>query len=310
MNQNLIDGGTVAVLLGGTSAERAISLESGNNVVHALQQAGAHVLPIDPAVAGWMTQLSEVPFAFPSLHGPGGEDGTIQGLLDLMQVPYSGSGVLGSALSMDKIRTKVLWQGAGFPTPDFRVLDARCDWDAVIAELGTVFVKPSLEGSSLGMAKASTGKELEAAYQLAVTYGAEVLAEQFIEGPEYTISILGDNTLPSIRIEVPGDFYDFEAKYRSDETQFFCPSGLDAHDEAALSQLASSAFRAVGCTIWGRVDVIRDQVGAWHLLEVNTVPGMTSHSLVPLSAKAAGLSLADLLSRIYTDSVGVRHAQS
>ena len=310
MNQNLIDGGTVAVLLGGTSAERAISLESGNNVVHALQQAGADVLPIDPAVAGWMAQLSEVSFAFNLLHGPGGEDGTIQGLLDLMQVPYSGSGVLGSALSMDKIRTKVLWQGAGFPTPDFRVLDARCDWDVVIAELGTVFVKPSLEGSSLGMAKASTGKELEAAYQLAVTYGAEVLAEQFIEGPEYTISILGDNTLPSIRIEVPGDFYDFEAKYRSDETQFFCSSDLEDHDEAALSQLASSAFRAVGCTIWGRVDVIRDQVGAWHLLEVNTVPGMTSHSLVPLSAKAAGLSLADLLSRIYTDSVGVKHAQS
>ena len=310
MNQNLIDGGTVAVLLGGTSAERAISLESGNTVVHALEQAGANVLPIDPAVAGWMTQLNEVAFAFNLLHGPGGEDGTIQGLLDLMQLPYSGSGVLGSALSMDKIRTKVLWQGAGFPTPDFRVLEARCDWDAVIADLGTVFVKPSLEGSSLGMAKASTGKELEAAYQQAVTYGAEVLAEQFIEGPEYTISILGDNTLPSIRIEVPGDFYDFEAKYRSDETQFFCPSGLDDSDEAALSQLASSAFHAVGCTIWGRVDVIRDQVGAWHLLEVNTVPGMTSHSLVPLSAKAAGLSLADLLSRIYTDSVGVRHAQS
>jgi D-alanine-D-alanine ligase len=257
-----------------------------------------------------MTQLNEVSFVFNLLHGPGGEDGTIQGLLDLMQLPYSGSGVLGSALSMDKIRTKVLWQGAGFPTPDFRVLEARCDWDAVIAELGTAFVKPSLEGSSLGMAKVSTGKELEAAYQQAVTYGAEVLAEQFIEGPEYTISILGDNTLPSIRIEVPGDFYDFEAKYRSDETQFFCPSGLDDSDEAALSQLASSAFHAVGCTIWGRVDVIRDQVGAWHLLEVNTVPGMTSHSLVPLSAKAAGLSLADLLSRIYTDSVGVRHAQS
>ena len=310
MNQNLIDSGTVAVLLGGTSAERAISLESGNNVVHALEKAGAHVLPIDPAVPGWMTQLNEVSFVFNLLHGPGGEDGTIQGLLDLMQLPYSGSGVLGSALSMDKIRTKVLWQGAGFPTPDFRVLEARCDWDAVIAELSTALVKQTLEGYSLGMAKVRTGKELEAAYQRAVTYGAEVLAEQFIEGPEYTISILGDNTLPSIRIEVPGDFYDFEAKYRSDETQFFCPSGLDAHDEAALSQLASSAFHAVGCTIWGRVDVIRDQVGAWHLLEVNTVPGMTSHSLVPLSAKAAGLSLADLLSRIYTDSVGVRHAQS
>jgi D-alanine-D-alanine ligase-like ATP-grasp enzyme len=167
MNQNLIDGGTVAVLLGGTSAERAISLESGNNVVHALEQAGAHVLPIDPAVPGWMTQLNEVSFVFNLLHGPGGEDGTIQGLLDLMQLPYSGSGVLGSALSMDKIRTKVLWQGAGFPTPDFRVLEARCDWDAVIAQLGTAFVKPSLEGSSLGMAKVSTGKELEAAYQQA-----------------------------------------------------------------------------------------------------------------------------------------------
>jgi len=226
-----------------------------------------------------------------------------------MRLPYSGSGVLGSALSMDKIRTKVLWQGAGFPTPDFRVLEASSDWDAVIADLGTVFVKPSLEGSSLGMAKASTGRDLQAAYQHAAAYGTEVLAEQFIEGAEYTISILGDSTLPSIRIEVPGDFYDFDAKYRSDETQFFCPSGLHDHDEATLAQLALSAFHAVGCAVWGRVDVIRDQLGAWHLLEVNTVPGMTSHSLVPLSAKAAGLSLAELLSRIYTDSVGVRHAQ-
>ncbi len=309
MNQDLIDGKTVAVLLGGTSAERAISLESGNNVVHALEQTGARVLPIDPAAAGWMAQLHEVSFVFNLLHGPGGEDGTIQGLLDLMRLPYSGSGVLGSALSRDKIRTKILWQGAGFPTPDFRVLEVNSDWDAVIADLGTVFVKPSLEGSSLGMAKASTGRELRAAYQHAVTYGTEVLAEQFIEGSEYTISILGDSTLPSIRIEVPGDFYDFEAKYRSDETRFFCPSGLDDHDEAELAQLASSPFRAVGCAVWGRIDVIRDRVGAWHLLEINTVPGMTSHSLVPLSAKAAGLSLADLLSRIYTDSVGVRHAQ-
>jgi len=309
MNQDLIDGKTVAVLLGGTSAERAISLESGNNVVHALEQAGARVLPIDPAEANWMAPLNEVSFAFNLLHGPGGEDGTIQGLLDLMRLPYSGSGVLGSALSMDKIRTKLLWQGAGFNTPDFRVLEANSDWDAVITDLGTVFVKPSLEGSSLGMAKASTGNELQAAYQHAVTYGTEVLAEQFIDGAEYTTAILGDEALPSIRIEVPGDFYDFEAKYRSDETQFFCPSGLDSHDEAALARLASSAFQAVGCEVWGRVDVIRDQLGAWHLLEVNTVPGMTSHSLVPLAAKAAGLSLADLLSRIYTDSLGVRHAQ-
>ena len=309
MNQALIDGKTVAVLLGGTSAERTISLESGNNVVQALEQAGAHVVPIDPAEAGWMGRLNGVSFVFNLLHGPGGEDGTIQGLLDLMQLPYSGSGVLGSALSMDKIRTKVLWQGAGFPTPDFRVLEANSDWDAVVADLGTVFVKPSLEGSSLGMAKASTGKELQEAYQHAVTYGTDVLAEQFIEGSEYTISILGDSTLPSIRIEVPGDFYDFEAKYRSDETQFFCPSGLDDRDEVALAQLASSAFHAVGCEVWGRVDVIRDQWGAWHLLEVNTVPGMTSHSLVPLSAKAAGLSLAALLTRIYADSVRVRHAQ-
>jgi hypothetical protein len=166
MNQNWIDGKTVAVLLGGTSAERAISLESGKNVARALEQAGAHVLPIDPALAGWMTQLNEVSFAFNLLHGPGGEDGTIQGLLDLMRLPYSGSGVLGSALSMDKIRTKILWQGAGFPTPDFRVLEAGCDWDAVIADLGTVFVKPSLEGSSLGDGK---GKALVGIYRLRIS---------------------------------------------------------------------------------------------------------------------------------------------
>jgi len=309
MSSDLFKDKTLAVMLGGTAAERDISLESGGNVASALTQAGAKVLRVDTAEEGWPEQLKEASFVFNLLHGPGGEDGTVQGLFELMNLPYSGSGVLGSALTMDKVRTKLVWQGAGFPTPAFTRLTAATDWMAVIAELGPVFVKPALEGSSLGMSKASTAQALAEAYQKAAVYGGDVLAEQFVSGNEYTVAILNGRALPSIRIEVPGEFYDFDAKYQSDETRFSCPSGLSAEDEAALGTLAISAFDAVGGAVWGRVDVIRDTQGAWQLLEVNTVPGMTSHSLVPMSARAAGISLPELLSEILLGSLEVRHVR-
>ena len=303
---SVFSGKTLAVTLGGAAAERSISLESGENVALALEQAGAQVLRIDPLEPGWQSLLGQASFAFNLLHGPGGEDGSIQGLFETMNVPYSGSGVLGSALTMDKIRTKLLWRGAGLPTPRFCSLGAKSDWSAVMADLGTAFVKPSLEGSSLGMSKVSDGEALRSAYQSAVAFGGNVLAEQFIAGEEYTVAILGDRALPSIRIEVPGDFYDFDAKYRSEETRFVCPSGLSQQEEAELADLALEAFRSTGCQVWGRVDLIRADSGGWQLLEVNTVPGMTSHSLVPMAARAAGLSLLEVLTEIFDLSQGVR----
>ena len=308
MTANPFSGKTLAVMLGGTAAERSISLESGENVARALEQAGAQVLRVDTAEEGWPERLKETSFAFNLLHGPGGEDGTVQGLFELMKLPYSGCDLMASALTMDKVRTKWLWQGLGLPTPAFQQLTPETNWQAVIEALGPVFVKPALEGSSLGMSKAGNAQELEAAYRHASAFGAHVMAEQFVSGPEYTVAILGDRALPSIRIDVSGDFYDFDAKYHSEETHFTCPSDLAAQEEAALSELALAAFAAVGGEVWGRLDVMREAGGDWQLLEVNTVPGMTSHSLVPLAAKVAGLSLLDLLTEIYQHSLEVRHA--
>ncbi len=307
---SVFNGKNLAVTLGGTAAERSISLESGENVARALEQAGASVARIDPSEAGWMERLKAASFVFNLLHGPGGEDGMIQGLFEWLDLPYSGSGVLGSALSMDKIRTKLVWMGAGLPTPRFVSLSAETDWPAVVADLGTVFVKPALEGSSLGMTKVSDGEALKLAYQNAVAYGTDVLAEQFIAGEEYTVAILGDRALPSIRIEVPGDFYDFDAKYLSEQTNFICPSGLSQTEEAELADLALRAFRLTGCEVWGRVDLIRAQNGGWQLLEVNTVPGMTSHSLVPMAAHAADLTLLELLTEIFRVSEEVRRNEA
>jgi D-alanine-D-alanine ligase len=280
---SVFSGKNLAVTLGGTAAERSISLESGENVARALEQAGASVARIDPSEADWIERLKEASFVFNLLHGPGGEDGMIQGLFEWLDLPYSGSGVLGSALSMDKIRTK---------------------------HLGTVFVKPALEGSSLGMTKVSDSEALKLAYQNAAAYGTDVLAEQFMAGEEYTVAILGDRALPSIRIEVPGDFYDFDAKYLSEQTNFICPSGLSLTEEAELADLALGAFRLTGCQVWGRVDLIRAQNGGWQLLEVNTVPGMTSHSLVPMAARAADLTLLELLTEIFRVSEEVRRNEA
>ena len=306
---SIFSGKKLAVTLGGNAAERSISLESGGNVAQILEQSGASVLRVDPSENGWLEQLAEASFVFNLLHGPGGEDGTIQGLFEWMNLPYSGSGVLGSALTMDKIRTKLLWQGTGLPTPRFVSLSAETDWSSVITDLGAAFVKPALEGSSLGMTKVSDGETLKLAYQSAVAYGSGVLAEQFIAGEEYTVAILGDRALPSIRIEVPGDFYDFDAKYLSEKTVFTCPSGLSQAEEKELADLALEAFRLSGCQVWGRVDLIREHSGRWQLLEVNTVPGMTSHSLVPMAARAAGLSSLEILIEIFRASEEVRRGQ-
>ena len=310
MTATTFNGMNVAVLLGGKAAEREISLESGANVAECLERAGALVSRVDPAVDGWQAQLKDVAFVFNLLHGPGGEDGTLQGFLELMGLAYSGCGVLASALTMDKIRTKLLWQGAMLKTPPFNVLTTDSDWQAVIDELGSVFVKPALEGSSLGMSRADSAMQLREAYDQASRFGSTVMAEQFVSGPEYTVAILGDRALPSIRIDVPGEFYDFDAKYRSDKTLFSCPSDLSSAEELALADLALTAFRITGGEVWGRVDVMRDAAGEWQLLEVNTVPGMTSHSLVPMAARAVGLSLIELLSEIYVHSMGARDVQS
>lgn len=293
----------IAVLLGGSSAEREISLQSGRTVIDALRSLGLEVRPVDPADADWVLQLRGVGFAFIALHGPGGEDGSMQGALQALEIPYSGSGVLGSALAMDKVRSKQLWQGIGVASGGFVTLEGNTDWQGVIDRFGKVFVKPACEGSSIGMASASSAGALEKAWCEAARYGSAVLAEQFIEGPEYTVAILGDEALPSIRMETDREFYDYEAKYLSDETRYHCPSDLDEAAEAEASALALRAFRSLGCTVWGRVDLMRDADGAFYVLEVNTVPGMTSHSLVPMAARVAGLDIAALVARIVTLSL-------
>jgi len=288
----------IGVLLGGNSAEREVSLQSGQTVIEALRSLDFDVRPVDPAEAGWMARLEGVACAFIALHGPGGEDGSMQGALQTLGIPYTGSAVLGSALAMDKMRSKQLWQGIGLSTAGFVSLDADANWQAIIDRLGKVFVKPSCEGSSIGMTSASTAAELEHAYRVASRYGRGVLAEQYIDGPEYTVAIIGDESLPSIRLETDNEFYDYEAKYISNDTRYHCPSGLSAADEAAMGELALQAFRSLGCTVWGRVDIMRDSAGQFFVLEVNTIPGMTSHSLVPMAARAAGIDIAGLVGRI------------
>ena len=290
----------IAVLLGGTSSERDVSLQSGATVADALASLGYRVRRVDPADEGWIEQLRGVGFAFNALHGPGGEDGTMQGALAALNIPGSGSGVLGSALAMDKVRSKLLWQGAGVATGGFVTLTSDSNWQQVIERLGKVFVKPACEGSSIGMASADTAEALEQAYLDASRYDGSVLAEQFIDGPEYTVAILGDQALPSIRMETDNEFYDYEAKYLSDDTLYHCPSGLTQQEEIEVAALALRAFQSVGCAIWGRVDTMRDVDGKFYVLEVNTIPGMTSHSLVPMAARAAGMDVPALVERIMT----------
>ncbi len=298
VNQNRF--GKVAVLMGGRSAEREISLQSGTAVLDALRRRGVDAHAFDPSEHP-MEALIQQGFdrAHIALHGRFGEDGTVQGALELMGLPYTGSGVLASALAMDKWRTKLLWQAAGISTPCHVLLTEQSDFDAVAQELGLpLIVKPSREGSTIGLSKVMAAGELPAAWRLAAKHDSMVLAEQFIQGMELTAGILGEMTLPLVRIEVAGDLYDYEAKYLSDKTQYFCPSGLSSAEEHAIQAQALQAHRILGCEGWGRVDVMLDESGRPYFLETNTSPGMTSHSLVPMAARSAGISFEDLALRI------------
>ena len=294
------DYGKVAVLLGGRSAEREISLLSGNAVLQALREAGVDAHGFDPAERE-VLELKREGFqrVFIALHGRYGEDGTVQGALELIGLPYTGSGVMASALSMDKLRTKMVWVACGLPTPRWDVLTASSDWRAVAARLGLpLIVKPAHEGSTLGLTKVMHADELPGAYALAADYDELVLAEEFIAGTELTAAFLGQEALPLVRIEAPEGKYDYQNKYFTDATRYFCPCGLPAAEEQAIRALVMRAAHALGCRGWGRADLIQRAEGAVSLLEMNTSPGMTGHSLVPMAAKAAGLSFQQLVLRI------------
>ena len=291
--------GRVAVLMGGESSEREVSLDSGRNVLEALQSRGVQAEAVD-GVAALIRALGEGKFdrVFNILHGGVGENGGLQGLLDGLRVPYTGPGVLGSALTMDKIRTKQVWLAEGLPTARFVRLPPGADVAAAVRELGLpVFIKPSAEGSSVGVFRVTSEEELAPALAFARDYPAELLAEQLVAGGEYTVGILGDVALPSVRIVPPGDWYDYHAKYVSDDTQYICP-GLQGDDEEEIRRLALAAFRAADCSGWGRVDVMRHADGRFALMEVNTAPGMTSHSLVPKAARQLGVEFDELCWRI------------
>lgn len=299
------DFGRVAVLMGGAAAEREISLNSGGAVYQSLLRNGIDVVAIDVTkTAIEAIKNTRIDRVFNIIHGRGGEDGVLQAVLDTLEIPYTGSGVLASALSMDKLRTKLCWQGAGLITPKWVLIKDENDIEKCITELGfPVIVKPALEGSSLGMSRAESREELHTAWQDAAQYQCEVYAEAWVQGREYTVGILGDEALPIIRLETPNVFYDFDAKYRADTTQYHCPAGLDANGEARLTKLALVACKVLNVTGWGRVDMFIDEQQQVQLIEVNTVPGMTDHSLVPMAAKQAGLSFDELVWRILETSI-------
>jgi len=292
--------GRVAVLLGGKSAEREVSLKSGTMVLNALRSRGVDAHGFDPKERDVAALVKErFDRAFIALHGRFGEDGTVQGVLEWLGIPYTGSGVLASALAMDKLRTKRIWQAEGLPTPPYAVLTRESDLKAVARRLGTpLFVKPASEGSSVGMSKVKRAADLEEAFALAVNYDPVVIAEKFVDGPELTVGMLGEQVLPIIRIETPREFYDYEAKYIANDTRYLIPCGLPKAKERQLQALGLKAFRAVGCIGWGRVDLMLNRRGRPYLLEINTSPGMTDHSLVPMAARAIGLSYEDLCIKI------------
>jgi D-alanine-D-alanine ligase len=292
--------GKVAVLFGGRSAEREVSLKSGAAVLAALQRSGINAHGFDPATQDLHTLLDDgYQRVFIALHGRYGEDGTVQGALELMGIPYTGSGVLASALAMDKWRTKLVWQAAGLPIPAYELLTVNSDFQAVAAHLGLpLFVKPANEGSSVGISKVRHAGELHTAYGEAAKHDKLVIAEAFIGGGEYTAAILGGQALPVIKIEPANEFYDYEAKYLRDDTRYLCPCGLAPEQEAEIQHLAQRAFALIGGEGWGRVDFLMDDSGKPYLLEVNTSPGMTDHSLVPMAARQAGMSFEQLVLRI------------
>jgi D-alanine-D-alanine ligase len=292
--------GKVAVLLGGRSAERDVSLKSGAAVLAALQKGGVDAHAFDPSISD-LHALRDGNFnrVFIALHGRFGEDGTVQGALELMGIPYTGSGVLASALAMDKWRTKLVWQAAGMPIPDYEMLTERSDWNGVAQRLGLpLFVKPANEGSSVGITKVKRAEDLQTAYAEAAKYDRLVLAERFIGGGEYTVAILNGRALPVIKIEPANEFYDYEAKYLRDDTRYLCPCGLNAEQEGEMQHLAQLAFALIGGQGWGRVDFLRGEDGKAYLLEVNTSPGMTDHSLVPMAARQAGINFEQLVLQI------------
>ena len=303
MNGNF---GKVAVLLGGPSSEREVSLMSGNAVLAALRERGVDAHPFDPAERDlWDLKRDGFDRVFIALHGRFGEDGTVQGALETLRIPYTGSGVMASALAMDKWRTKLVWQAAGIPTPRYRVVDAGTDWMAVVAALGLpLIVKPAREGSTIGITKVATVDhgELATAYAEAARHDALVLVEEFVVGRELTASIVNGRALPLIRIEAPQGNYDYHNKYFSDETKYHCPAGLPDAQEQEIRATCLRAFAVVGCSGWGRLDLILRADGSYSLLEVNTSPGMTGHSLVPMAARQAGVSFPDLCIEILQGS--------
>ena len=306
MNGNF---GKVAVLLGGPSSEREVSLMSGNAVLAALRERGVDAHPFDPAERDlWELKRDGFDRVFIALHGRFGEDGTVQGALETLKIPYTGSGVMASALAMDKWRTKLVWQAAGIPTPRYRVVDARTDWMGVVAALGLpLIVKPAREGSTIGITKVAKvdHDELAVAYAEAARHDALVLVEEFVAGRELTASIVNGRALPLIRIEAPQGNYDYHNKYFSDETKYHCPAGLPDAQEQEIRATCLSAFAVVGCSGWGRLDLILRADGSYSLLEVNTSPGMTGHSLVPMAARQAGIAFPDLCVEILgTSHVG------
>ena len=298
------DLGKVAVLMGGLSAERDVSLKSGAAVLQALQRRNVDVHGVDVGNDVVQSlQSGQFDRVFIALHGRGGEDGVIQAVLEALHVPYTGSGVLGSALSMDKIKSKQIWHAAALPTPMFVELDDQTRWGEVAAELGLpIAVKPAREGSSIGTTRVNDADDLEAAWRTAAEFDDVVMAEPWIQGQEYTVAILADVALPMIRLETPREFYDYQAKYETDDTQYHCPCGLDEATEKRLQALALRAFNLLGARGWGRVDLMMGSNGHPWLLENNTVPGMTDHSLVPMAARQAGIEFDELVWRILCDA--------
>jgi D-alanine-D-alanine ligase len=305
---NAKDFGKVAVLMGGRSAEREISLQSGAAVLDALQQRAVDAVALDAGADDFVQRLLEGGFdrAFNALHGRGGEDGVVQGLLTAIGIPVTGSGILGSALAMDKLRSKQLWEGVNLPTPAFVTLRSDADLQTAVQQLGfPMILKPVHEGSSIGMTKVKTDSDLYTAWQLARRYDRQVLAERWVTGTEYTAALVGKTALPLIRLETPREFYDYEAKYQADSTSYHCPCGLPADQEAELQNLAVRAFEALDASGWGRVDFFLDEAGNPWLIEANTVPGMTDHSLVPMAAQQFGWGMPELVWRILETTEGV-----
>jgi len=303
------DFGRVAVLMGGRSAEREISLKSGQAVLEALLVQGVDAHKVDAGLdVSEQLRAGHFDRAFVILHGRGGEDGEIQAVLQSLELAFTGSDMTAAVLSMNKNISKQLWQQQGLPTPEFEQVSIATDIDSLVNKLGLpLIIKPVNEGSSIGMSKVKSAEDLKAAIKLATEFDAEVIAERWITGEEYTVAILGDKALPVIQLKTPHEFYDFEAKYQSSTTEYLCPCGLNEQDEKQCQQIALQAFRSLRMSGWGRVDFMRDELGQLYLLEANSIPGMTDHSLVPMAAKQAGLNFEQLVWEILETSLGGHH---